>query len=395
MGEDEVLLSRRTRRGWAILCAVVWAIASLGGGTHAAKPKRVPATKRATQRKLASLRQEIRSTQQRLRQTKHRQRKVSEELRESQENLRNARERLRQTRAQLAYAERDLADAQRRLDIAQKRLATHVSQLRGRLVDIYKYGTASYAVVLLQSNDMWDLTSRGYMLQRIVHHDVDLLNRIKQEKAAIALQTRRLAARRDEVARLRVSHERQIVAVTDCLQTQREIQEALRRDRARLEAALAELEENSREVERMLKAFEARSDIARRIPKPWLGRFARPVGGRITSHFGTRFHPILRVTKLHTGVDIAAPSGTPIAAVGDGVVVHAGWWGGYGNCVVIAHGNGRSTLYAHCSSLAVPRGARVRKGQIIGRVGSTGFSTGPHLHFEVRMNGRPVNPMSH
>ncbi|HHX42208.1 MAG TPA: peptidoglycan DD-metalloendopeptidase family protein [Armatimonadetes bacterium] len=386
---------RRTRRGLAILCAMVWAIVSLASVTHAAKRKSAPATKKATQRKLASLRQEIRSTRRQLRHTKHRQRKVSEELRESQENLRCARERLRQVRARLACAERDLADAQQRLDIAQRQLATHVIQLRGRLVDIYKYGTVSYATVLLQSNDMWDLTSRGYVLQRIVHHDVRLLNRIKAEKAAIALQTRRLAARRDDVARLRVSHERQIVAVTDCLQTQRQIQETLKRDRARLEAALAELEENSREVERMLKAFEARSDIDRRIPNPWRGRFARPVAGQITSHFGTRFHPILKVTKLHTGVDIAAPSGTPIAAVGDGVVVHAGWWGGYGNCVVVAHGNGRSTLYAHCSSLAVSEGARVRKGQILGRVGSTGFSTGPHLHFEVRINGRPVNPLSH
>lgn len=389
------MLCCKTCRGIVLLCVAAFAAGSTGVVTYAAKGKSAPATKKATQRKLASLRQEIESTQRRLRTTKHRQRKVSEELRESQENLRTARDRLREARSRLTYAERDLADAQHRLAAAQKQLATHVSQLRVRLVDVYKHGTVNYATVLLQSDDMWDLTSRGYMLQRVVNHDVDLVERIKAEKEAIARQTRRLAARRDDVARLRVSHERQIVTVTGCLQDQRDLQDELKRDRARLEAALAELEENSREVERMLKAFEARTDIARRIPNPWRGSFARPVSGQITSRFGMRFHPILKVTKLHTGVDIAAPSGTPVAAAGDGVVVHAGWWGGYGNCVVVAHGNGRSTLYAHCSSLAVSDGARVRRGQTIGRVGSTGFSTGPHLHFEVRVNGKPVDPLSH
>ena len=121
-----------------------------------------------------------------------------------------------------------------------------------------------------------------------------------------------------------------------------------------------------------------------------------PVSGvRISSGFGYRRHPILGYTKLHTGVDFAAPRGTPIRAAGSGVIAHAGWRGGYGRAVVIRHGKRMKTLYAHMSRIArgIRKGAPVRQGQVLGYVGSTGRSTGPHLHFEVRRNGRPVNPL--
>ncbi len=96
--------------------------------------------------------------------------------------------------------------------------------------------------------------------------------------------------------------------------------------------------------------------------------------------------------KLHTGIDIAARSGTPIRCAGDGTVVHAARWGGYGNCIIVDHGGELATLYGHCSRLAVTKGQAVTQGQVIGYVGSTGLSTGPHLHFEVRKDGRPVDP---
>ena len=123
------------------------------------------------------------------------------------------------------------------------------------------------------------------------------------------------------------------------------------------------------------------------------GGFIRPVNGRISSPFGYRVHPIFKVSKLHTGLDMAAGAGTPIAASAGGRVVFAGWRGGYGRAVIIDHGGGITTLYAHQSSLAVSQGQSVRQGQVVGRVGSTGYSTGPHLHFEVRLNGSPVDPM--
>ena len=119
-----------------------------------------------------------------------------------------------------------------------------------------------------------------------------------------------------------------------------------------------------------------------------------PVAGRITSGFGVRYHPILHFRRMHTGLDFGAAWGSPIVASADGQVVVAGWTGGYGRAVEVAHGGGIMTLYGHMSGVVATPGQMVRQGQVIGYVGSSGLSTGPHLHFEVRMNGRPVDPMS-
>ena len=119
------------------------------------------------------------------------------------------------------------------------------------------------------------------------------------------------------------------------------------------------------------------------------GQMVWPVNGPVTSTFGWRIHPIFKVRKFHTGIDIAAGSGTPIAAADSGAVIFAGWMTGYGNVVVIDHGKGISTLCAHMSSIAVGNGATVARGQTVGAVGTTGYSTGPHLHFEVRVDGQP------
>ena len=126
---------------------------------------------------------------------------------------------------------------------------------------------------------------------------------------------------------------------------------------------------------------------------PWRGSFIRPVSGRVSSGFGMRMHPILRRARMHTGLDMAAASGTPIHAAAGGVVIFAGRFGGYGNCAMIDHGGGTVTLYGHCSSLGCAVGEKVQQGQVIAYVGSTGLSTGPHLHFEVRKNGVPVSPL--
>lgn len=119
-----------------------------------------------------------------------------------------------------------------------------------------------------------------------------------------------------------------------------------------------------------------------------------PVAGRITSGFGYRVHPILRYGRFHSGIDFGAPYGSPIVAAADGQVLGAGYTGGYGRQVRIAHSSGVMTTYSHMSSIAAQPGLPVRQGQVIGYVGSSGLSTGPHVHFEVRIGGRPVNPLT-
>jgi murein DD-endopeptidase MepM/ murein hydrolase activator NlpD len=119
-----------------------------------------------------------------------------------------------------------------------------------------------------------------------------------------------------------------------------------------------------------------------------------PVNGRLSSGFGERFHPILGYARFHAGLDLAVAAGTPIVAAADGKVASAGWAGGYGRMVAVVHGGGLETKYGHMSRIAAYPGEQVRRGDVIGYVGSSGLSTGPHLHFEVTRNGRPVNPLS-
>jgi murein DD-endopeptidase MepM/ murein hydrolase activator NlpD len=128
-------------------------------------------------------------------------------------------------------------------------------------------------------------------------------------------------------------------------------------------------------------------------PAPVESGMMMPVDGHITSYFGNRYHPILHFTRFHAGLDIGAPWGSPIVAAGDGRIIAAGWAGGYGREVQIAHGGGLVSLYGHMSEIAAAPGSFVRQGQVIGYVGSSGLSTGPHVHFEVRMGGTPVNPL--
>jgi murein DD-endopeptidase MepM/ murein hydrolase activator NlpD len=129
-------------------------------------------------------------------------------------------------------------------------------------------------------------------------------------------------------------------------------------------------------------------------PAPSTSGLMMPANGPITSYFGYRYHPILHFTRFHAGVDIGAGWGSPIVAAGDGRVIGAGWGGGYGREVQIAHGGGVVSLYGHMSEIVAQPGSFVRAGQLIGYVGSSGLSTGPHLHFEVRQAGQPVNPLA-
>ena len=128
-------------------------------------------------------------------------------------------------------------------------------------------------------------------------------------------------------------------------------------------------------------------------PAPSVGGLMMPVNGPVTSYFGYRYHPILHFTRFHAGLDIGAGWGSPIVAAADGQVVTAGWSGGYGREVQIAHGGGIVSLYGHMSEIVAQPGSFVHAGQLIGYVGSSGLSTGPHLHFEVRQSGQPVNPL--
>ncbi|MBI2843767.1 MAG: peptidoglycan DD-metalloendopeptidase family protein [Armatimonadetes bacterium] len=240
---------------------------------------------------------------------------------------------------------------------------------------------------------MRTLTSRGYYVRQIVASDVALVKeieaareQIERDKEAQAAEVERIAALQADLIRNRDE--------TAELASQKETQlQAIENDREKYERMLAALEAESEKIEASIMALQATPRGQQRLARKFSGGLGQPVSGRITSRFGYRVHPITGVRSLHRGVDLACPTGTPVHAAASGEVIMAGWMGAYGYAVVIDHGGGVSTLYGHNSRLLTGVGAQVSKGQVIARSGSTGWSTGPHVHFEKRVNGRPVNPL--
>jgi murein DD-endopeptidase MepM/ murein hydrolase activator NlpD len=224
----------------------------------------------------------------------------------------------------------------------------------------------------------------------VAHHDTDeVRHQIDAAKAeaetardAVDQERQRLQGLRDEQAGVRS----QVVAEQ---QKEQRALATLQANVATWKSQIDSLQSESDAITRFLAALQANQSS---LPQSGSHILHRPVPGAITSGFGNRVHPILGYARAHTGVDMHASAGTPIEAAAAGTVVMAGWNGGYGNCVIIDHGNGLATLYGHQSRVAVSQGQHVSTGQVIGYVGSTGLATGPHLHFEVRKFGTPVDP---
>lgn len=210
---------------------------------------------------------------------------------------------------------------------------------------------------------------------------------LQRELAILGLREERLSDLRDQIAA-------DTAAVEGELNVQRGLLADLDSQLAFFEGELAGLEKEQGRIEQLIadRQQQAAAAAGSSSTASETGRFVRPVPGAITSGFGPRRHPILGTVRQHTGVDMTAGYGTAIKAADDGRVIYSGYYGGYGNTVIIDHGGGISTLYAHQSELGASNGDWVDAGDVIGYVGSTGLSTGPHLHFEVRRSGKPVNP---
>jgi murein DD-endopeptidase MepM/ murein hydrolase activator NlpD len=322
---------------------------------------------------------------------------------------------LAETNAQVATVERRLAAAREKLDrlrdelranrialrAAEDKLALQEIAFEQRVVMAYKANDLSYLDVLLQSSSFDDLVRSLRVVQDVVSGERDLIGDLEEARAAVAAQRDALIAKQEAAARAAADLEEQraeLAALRAAQQKQRDAVYATRQEKgATLSAANANLAELQRQEDRLLEQSQALTSIINGNSGVGhgTGTMMWPVNGTVTSGFGYRIHPILGKRILHTGIDIAASSGTPICAADSGTVIYATWVDGYGNTVAIDHGGGISTLYAHQSSLAVGYGQAVKKGQLVGYVGSTGYSTGPHLHFEVRVNGSPVDPMGY
>lgn len=296
----------------------------------------------------------------------------------------------------------ELREKQRELKRAEIELAWQQKVFDARVVEAYKMGDVDYLDVLVDSHGFDDFITRLQFVKRLVDSDDNLVgdltdarNEVKTQKHEVLLDTREARAIRDELK----EHNDELQALEA---EQLAAEAAVKADRKAKNKALGDVENDIRawEAQEAQLASESQGLAGVIVGMQGdgdgraTGSMTWPCSGSLSSPFGWRIHPIFGVRKMHTGIDIGAGYGTPIRAADGGRVIYASWMSGYGNTIIVDHGGGISTLYAHQSQIAIS-GGPVSRGQVIGYVGSTGYSTGPHLHFEVRINGNPVDPMGY
>ena len=342
------------------------------------------------QQELLNIQQQMEEQQRRAEQARRKERSVSEQLRLIQGELDSAQGEFDAINDQLEHTEEQI---QANIELSArlvKRLEAQTKTLHRRLRDIYKNGQVNYLDVLFGAKDFNDFVSRMDILKKILAYDNALIQGTKADRAALVKAKEQLEADRGKIVELRKLAAVKRDQVASRRQERQGVLNAATYERETAEQAYRELIETSKEIEQMIRRIQS----GEKNVGGSTGTMLWPADGEITSPFGWRTHPIFGTQRLHTGIDIGADYGDTVRAADGGVVIHSDWMGGYGNAVIIDHGNGISTLYAHNSQLLVSEGQAVGKGQAISRVGSTGYSTGPHLHFEVRQNGSPVNPLN-
>lgn len=335
-------------------------------------------------------------------------------------NVTQVRERLKNqenaARDRLSSLEDQIGATASKLEVQETQLQSATEQLKKIEADLVKYqgiydkqqsstaarlrflqrqGTVRGWTALLESRSFEELMDRRYQLKRVYAADKLSLLALKEAKDKIEAKQLEAATQKNRIALITEQLMAQKATFENKAQIEKTLVSRLNSDRQALEAAEQQLADESARISQ-----DIQQRLAARIAFPsttflqGTGRFVIPSDGPVTSTFGWRVHPILGTSRFHNGLDFGADTGSPIRAADNGVVIAAGWEGGYGNTVIIDHGNGLSTLYGHSSELYVVVGQAVQRGQVIAAVGSTGLSTGPHLHFEVRREGEPMDPVA-
>lgn len=269
--------------------------------------------------------------------------------------------------------------------------------LKQRLVIIYEAGELTYLDLLLSSTTLSEFLSRYYAMREMAEYDNELIDQVEEQKEIIETSKAKLENETAEVKILKAKAEQNEIVMQNTKTLYEGYVERLSDEEKKLND---EINEYKAEYARIQTAIQNIATNTGEFEIQYTGgEMIWPVatsGTTITSYYGTREYPLANspaITDFHLGLDIAANSGSPIVSVLDGVVTYAGWLGSYGNCVMVYHGDGLTTLYGHGLKVLTQRGEEVKQGDLIMEVGSTGNSTGPHVHFEVRINGQTTDPL--
>jgi len=300
---------------------------------------------------------------------------------------------------------REISEMEKEISRLEKEIERIKGFLAERLVTIYKFGGTAELNLLLSSQNVADAMNTGHLLRKLAAQDEDLIGEVERETLRIQELVEGLSSRERDLQAKKKDLAVQKRRLESAIAERNGLLKKLRENRSAYQQSVKEAEEDQREIRAKIKSYiRAKQELARSnkdgddgqtpLP-PHKGKFRWPVKGKLTSRFGTRVHPVFKTKTVHTGIDIAAPKGTTVRAAGKGDVLYAGWLRGYGQIVILDNGGNFSTVYAHLSRILVSEGQRVSDGQPIGNVGDTGVATGPHLHFEVRVNGDARDPLKY
>jgi murein DD-endopeptidase MepM/ murein hydrolase activator NlpD len=396
----------RIRRTLVALSGALALLASAGAA---------PASSEPSDSRLEEVRRELEAKENRLEAAQEESRDVRGQLASAQERRMALTAEVRSLQDTLAGARADLAAAEAELDLAQAELQRWTSKLERAREDLldqqaalderaalaYRLGPGGYLEVLLGARDLASLAEQSTYLEKVLTVESDLLQGVRvarglvgdrQDRVAgyeerVTVRVERVRERAEEIAALKAERSSLLAEVDLEAEFHAETLDSLGGAREKYEQAVAELEAESARLTGVIQGSGSSGS------GQYGGELFWPTSGPIVSGFGYRTHPVYGTTRFHSGVDIDGACGQAIFAAENGTVISAAYNGGYGNATVIDHGDGLSTLYGHQSTLGVSSGQSVNRGQGIGLVGTTGLSTGCHLHFEVRVNGEPVDPV--
>lgn len=299
-------------------------------------------------------------------------------------------EQMEEISANLRQVENEIKETEEKLETVQERYDHQEEIFKQRLVYLYESGETRYLDVLLSSNSIVDFISKYYLISEIAEYDKNLLTSIGEEKKQIAQIEQKLKESKELLKTTKAEQKKIVVGLENSKVIKASYVNKLTKEEQQIqeEMELYQQELDLIELQILLASLEG-------IDSDYIGgEFAWPLPGyyTITSQYGMRFHPILKIYKKHTGLDIGAPTGAYIIAANDGIVTQSTYSYSYGNFIMINHGGGVYTLYAHGSERLKEVGDTVQRGEAIMKVGSTGWATGAHLHFEIRINGQTIDP---
>lgn len=304
------------------------------------------------------------------------------------------------TERQISSIENEIKDLEESIVIAEENIAYSQGQYdakyemrKNRMIAYYKNGNVSLKDLISETENSAEKMYMERVIEKIVTYDTSLMEELEVEKQNLEMQKQQLEEDSTRCADLKDELEVKLAGLNDTVEIKTNYLSKLEKDQTALEKSVDDLNAEAKKLEAELAELAKKNSNTKYTG----GKMTWPLPGHytITSSFGNRLHPVLKVYKLHTGVDIAGAgcNGDPVVAAADGTVIKATYNVAYGNYIVIDHGGGITTLYAHSSKLLVSAGDKVKAGQEIMKVGTTGYSTGPHLHFEVRENGTYVDPI--